>query len=95
MSTLRFSFNHVAELLHELEDEECSTENYPEDVLLFFRVMEAKTTQEISDIPAEKILDLMNKVPELVSYLNLDNPCSMQHYRKTFMAFRSSKRRVL
>lgn len=95
MSTLRFSFDHVAESLHELEDEECSMENYPEDVLLFFRIMEAKTPEEIADIPAEKILDLMDKLPTLVPYLNLDNPFPAQRFQKTFMALRSNKRRIL
>lgn len=97
MSVLKFSFDHVADRLHDLENEEHEKvpENLQEDFDIFLRVMEAKDGREIEDIPSEAILGLFDKLDTLVAWLNLDNDYTPESLKKTLCSLRTKKRRIL
>lgn len=98
MAVLKFSFDHVADRLHDLNEtvpEPIVPDNLREDFDIFLRIMEAKDGREIADIPVEAVLGLFDNLDALVACLNLDNDYTPEHLKKAFGTVNTKKCRVL
>lgn len=70
-----------------------------DDIALISRILKAKHTDELKDVPTERIVDVYQKLPALIDLLSeetlLKNDKTMAFLKKNAVKAKNKKRRVL